>query len=223
MKLVYYKQNLSFDFSVGKLNSLVLESPILFEHFLVDLYNMLGRQGEEFDLFEEGNKLNLLKRCELISTPFDLHFEKREIQKKLFDELEKSAEDIGLTGLFAETHGRMVALLDELSISSMYELSFNDELCMTDMFKAYDMQIKKPEGSFCEKLIEYMICLQILTGKDFFVIANCDGFLLEGDYEHLEKCVKYYNLCLLFVRNQQLALNFPQQEYIIDVDLCEIH
>ena len=44
MRLAYYELNFTVELERGSLSSIVLESPAIFEHFLVSLHGQLGKE-----------------------------------------------------------------------------------------------------------------------------------------------------------------------------------
>lgn len=202
MRLIYYPLHLSFDIEQGKLTSIVLESPIVFEKFLLDLHCHFAKEETCFEAFEKEGVVDLIKRGELISSPFDLHYEKREVQKKLYTALHNLAEENDVAHILAEYHGKVVQELENLGFQSDYEVEMDEEFSIEDTFKNFGMHIKNPEGIFAEKLIEYIVTESRLLGKKFFFLANCDAFLTKQEYEHIGQYAAYYEICVIFLRQR---------------------
>ena len=152
-----------------------------------------------------------------------LTYDKREIQKKLFSSLQDIAETHDIMGFFAEANGCILELLDKLDFESEYNIVYEEDFNFTDFLKNYSVHICEPEGSFTERAIEYMINLKKLLDKNVFIFVNCDAYISENDYFHLEKCAQHYGIYILFLRNQQIPFQENINECIIDKDLCEIH
>ena len=84
MKLVYYNLNLVLDIKEGAVNSIVLESPEWLERFIMDLQDSIENGAEDVALYNsQDDPLDLHRNCELIISPFDLTFDKKEIQRKI--------------------------------------------------------------------------------------------------------------------------------------------
>lgn len=223
MKLFYYDLNLCFGLERGKLNSLVFESPQVFERVLIGFEQHLHKEAEPFALYEAENAVNLTKCGDMIISPFDLRYDKREQQRKLYSQLETLAEESDAAILIAEAYGKVIEILDALFFESEYEIEHKEELVLHELFKDLEVHIKNPEGRFIEKLVAYLTTVKQLLNKDFFIIANCDAYLEREDYCFLQECARYYSLCIVFLRNRQCGLKIEENEYIIDCDLCEIH
>lgn len=223
MRLIYYPLNFVMELERGRTASLVLEDPALFERFLIDFFQKLGKQNEAFAFYEGEKEKELVKYADLLTSPFDLTYNKREIQKKLFAELEGLAFEQDLTKDLSEANGQIVSVLEQLRFSGIYDIEYKEDFGVLDFFRDYDVHLRDPEGSFAGKLIDYIKTLRMLLGKELFVLANCDAYLTEEDYSHLEQCAAHYEVILLFLRNRQMGLRKGIREYIIDSDLCEIH
>ena len=77
MRLTYYELNFTIELKRGGLFSIILESPAIFEHFLVSLHGQLGKECSAFALSEDEKELELIKCCDLVISPFDLTFAKK--------------------------------------------------------------------------------------------------------------------------------------------------
>ncbi len=223
MKLIYYELDFVAYFDKGKTYSIVLESPMVFEKFLIDLYNYINKIERPFAVYNDETEMDFAKCCEIVLTPFDITYNRREIQKKLFGEICNELAESEIINNLCDIHSEFLKILDNLKFLVRYDIEYEEEFNITDILKNYNVQIKNPTGRFVERIIEYMITLHSLLGKDFFIIANCDVYLDTDDYLYIEQCAAYYNLCVVFVRNRQLGLHNFEKEYIIDKDLCEIH
>lgn len=223
MRLIYYELNFTADFDRGSMGAIILEHPDVFERFLIALHRQLGKEQTSFSLFEKEKELDLIKYCDFVASPFDLTFNKKDVTKKLFAELETVAGEEELSGRLCEIYGETLKVMEQLQFASDYDLDYSTDFSVQDVFKSCGVHIEEPTGPFAEKLIEYVIVMNRLLKKDFFVIANCRAYLTDEDYSHIEKAAEYYNLCIVFVENTQLGLQKVKNEYIIDVDLCEIH
>ena len=222
MRLVYQELNFSMEIKKGMITSLVLENPAVFESFLINLYQQLSKEKSCFILYDEENEKDLSRNCALITTPLDLNYEKKEIQKNLFAELEENIVEKELINDLGEAHGKILEIFDTMRFISSYEIEYKEDFDISYLLKNYNIHIGSPKGTFAEKLIEYINNLKNLLGKDLFFVINCDAYLKREDYFYIEQCAAYNDICILFVRDEQIELIKAKKEYIIDEDLCEI-
>ena len=146
----------------GRTASLVLEDPALFERFLIDFFQKLGKQSEHFAFYEGEKEKELVKYADLLTSPFDLTYNKREIQKKLFAELEGLTFEQDLAKDLSEANGLIVSVLEQLRFSGIYEIEYKEAFGVLDFFREYDVHLRDPEGRFAGKLIDYIKTLRML-------------------------------------------------------------
>lgn len=222
MKIAFYNLGIQFEIFEG-INSFVIESPEILEETILNLRSAYAEESGDIKLFDvNGKKLDFDKYCDLIYTPFDLTFEKKEIQRKLYSVL----EDISLNEFgekFAQFRVDMTELIDSIAQTSDYDIRTDECPDIKSYFKLYNVNLSEPEGGFDSKLIEYMITTSKLTGRRVFIIINCEAYLNSEAYAHLKKCARYYDLIIVFISGRQIKLLEEENSYIIDVDLCEIH
>ena len=222
MKLTYFPANITFKIQKDRTNSIVIERNTLFEEFVVELKKQIEKKGDNFLCVSEGKDIDLSREAVLIASPFDIAYEKKDLQKKVVSyvvsELRSSELSDELAGIFE----KLMILLENLSLSLDFEFSFS-LLDDVDFLKAVDVFLPPQEGRFAEKLISYADIIYKLTGKNIFVIANCDAYISDEDYAELCKYFRYAGLLLIWLRNRQRCLNGDENEYIIDNDLCELH
>lgn len=223
MRLTYYELNFTAEFERGSIGAIILERSDAFECFLIALHKHLEKEETSFVLFEREKEMDLTKCCDFIASPFDLTFKKKAVTRNLFAELETVAGEADLSGCFCEIYGKILNVLEQLRLASDYVIGYSTDFSMQDIFKSCSVHIEEPTGTFAEKLIEYVVVMNRLLKRVFFVVANCRVYLADADYRHIQKVAEYYDLCIIFVENTQLGLPKVKKEYIIDVDLCEIH
>ena len=163
------------------------------------------------------------KYCDLLMSPADLHFHKKEIQKELIPEIIREIESSEKFEALLEQHGDFVRLMGQLCEQYKYPLECDFDFCIKEYLKQYKVTLADVEGSALEKLLEYIPVVQELTGKTVFFLHGYSDYLTEDDFRHLQKWVKYQEYYIVFLGSRQLSLKEDINEYIIDLDLCEIH
>ena len=153
MKVTCLEPPVIIEILQGKTASLVIECPETLERFLMNLQASMSKKAQYFSLSDEMSEMDLSKTCELVTTPFDLTYDRREIKKRLYDELCDFIINTDFSERLSEIHGLALSLLDDLKIAADYETEYEEELTFTDFLKKYDVRLKDPEGKFGEKLI----------------------------------------------------------------------
>ncbi len=223
MKLIYPNMQLSMRLMTGMLNFLVIERKDVFELATIALKDAAENKADEVMLYDDESQQNFSKIADVIFTSFEITYEKREIQKKLFGVLQGISETQDIISEFAEVNGQMLGLLEKLNFESEYDISFAEDFDFSSLMKNYSVHMREPEGRFAERAIEYMVNVKRLLAKDAFIFVNCDAYIPAEDYAYLEECAKQYELMVLFINSRQISLPVKANECIIDMDLCEIH
>lgn len=223
MKLAYLPLNFVMPLQMKKINSIVVESPHIYDSRIMDLYRQMNREEERWDLLQDEDLLVLDKYCDLLMSPADLHFHKKEIQKELIPEIVREIESSEKFEDLLEQHGDFVQMMSQLCEQYKYPLECDFDFCLKEYLKQYKVTLADVEGSALEKLLEYIPVVQELMGKTVFFLHGYSDYLTEDDFRHLQKWVKYQEYYIVFLGSRQLSLKEDTNEYIIDLDLCEIH
>jgi len=214
--------NITIDLCRDRINSVVIENSSLFEEFILDLRHQIDKKGENFLALVNNSTLELSRSAVLICSPFDITYDKKDLQKKLISSIAADLRSSELSDELTEILERLVGLLEKLSLVSDFEIAFSvlDDM---QLLKAVETFLPAPKGTFAEKIISFSETVHKLTGKTVFILANCDAYISDDDYTELCKYFQYAGLELIFIRNRQRNLNGNENEYIIDNDLCELH
>lgn len=223
MKLAYLPLNFVMSLQMKRINSIVVESPHIYDSMIMDLYRQMNREEERWDLLQDEDLLVLDKYCDLLMSPADLHFHKKEIQKELIPEIVREIESSEKFEDLLEQHGDFVQMMSQLCEQYKYPLECDFDFCLKEYLKQYKVTLADVEGSALEKLLEYIPVVQELMGKTVFFLHGYSDYLTEDDFRHLQKWVKYQEYYIVFLGSRQLSLKEDTNEYIIDLDLCEIH
>ena len=85
--------------------------------------------------------------------------------------------------------------------------------------------MKDPEGTFIEKLCEYVKTTHSLLKKDFLILINCAAYLRKDEYAVLEEFAKTEGVTILVfdTREYDDSLDEICEKHIVDNDLCELY
>lgn len=223
MNLTYLKQAANFELKKGEITFISIESHDLIDQFTCDLRQHLDKEYTLFQLLDDdSDEIVLPKYATIVTGPFDLAYSKKDVQKALFAEIIQDIELLGVAEEMTEVQAKLAQVMDEIIFNSEYVLDYNENIYISDWLKLYDFNIKKPEGRFAERLSEYMVTLNRLTGKKFFFVINCSAFIEDNDYESLKKTAAYKNISVVMVDGVQVRAPKDCKQIIIDSDLCQI-
>lgn len=223
MKLAYVDLSRPIELDCQRPTEWVIESPELFTQYTQMLHRQMEGAEGEFILSENDEILDFSKQTEIILNPFGLDFNDRRIQKKLYSELQKAAYG---ENAFLDTQKITAELKNyiyQLEYISGYDISVNEELDLTGIFKALDVQMDEPELDFCERLVQYMKVMTELLGKKLMIFVNIRSYINEEQLKGVMETAVHNELALLFIENIQRDFSSDRRYYIIDKDKCEVY
>ena len=222
MRLAYVDLERVIELDCRKATEWIIESPALFRKY-VQLLNCQTEGGDGgFVLSDNDTILDISKYVEIIMNPFELDFEDRRIQKKLYVELQKTAYG---EELFLETQ-KVTATLQgyifQLENICGYDIGIDTVMDIQVLFKALGVRMEGREYNFSEKLVQYMKIMAELMGRKLLVFVNIRSYLEDEQIQELMKNATYNEISLLFIENVQRDFAGMKNYYIIDKDGCEI-
>lgn len=223
MRIVYNRLNTYFDLKNDKLNFITVENVRCFEDFVISVYEQVKKKSEKLGFYINDKNEMLHKYADIICSPMDVTYDKKELQKKLAEMIVKEIQINNIESNLVELHSGFVNVFEKVQEISEFDIDFSDDFELLRLIKEYDIHLKEPEGCFVEKLLEYMGTVRNLLNKEVFVLINCSAYLNDEDYLHISKWAAYQGVYVLFINNYQKKLNIDINEYIIDVDLCLLH
>lgn len=222
MKMIYYDYNIEMELNYGEITSIVIENPMLLDSFVVSLYNSLNKKEDKIHVLENFEKIDYIKMTDVIFSPVELTYDKRDVQKKLIQNILIEIDGSDLSYKFIEICSNFLENLDKIRMNSEYEIDFDENFEMRKLLQCFDIHLQEPEGNFVERFVEYISVMSKLVSKQIFILVGCSNYINEKDYELLEKHVAYESIVVLQIEGKENTLRNAKNQYIIDEDLCEI-
>lgn len=222
MKIIHCEHNIEVDFNCGEIRSIIIENPRILDSFVLGLYNSTSRKEDKVYILDNFEKIEFAKLVDLVFSPLELTYEKKDIQKKLLQNILEEITESDISYRFSEICSSFLENIYEVKINSEYEIDFDENLEMQKLIKCFDIHLKEPIGSFVERIVEYISVMSKLMGKQIFILVGCAHYIDNDEYKLLQKHVAHENVAVLTVEGRQNTLKNPGNQYIMDVDLCEI-
>lgn len=222
MKIIHCEHNIEVNFDYGEIRSIIIENPRILDSFVLGLYNSTSRKEDKVYILDNFEKIEFAKLVDLVFSPLELTYEKKDIQKKLLQNILEEITESDISYRFSEICSSFLENIYEVKINSEYEIDFDENLEMQKLIKCFDIHLKEPMGSFVERIVEYISVMSKLMGKQIFILVGCAHYIDNDEYKLLQKHVAHENVAVLTVEGRQNTLKNPGNQYIMDVDLCEI-
>lgn len=220
MNLLYKGLDINIELKPDCINSIVIENIREFEKFVRAVDKQLNKIEEMFVLENNYANIDFLKHVHVITSPLELRYERKTVQKKLYSALQEDLELSDTVLEIAELYALISEKLDLISLQSDYSVEYSNDFSSLDILKNFDVHLKEPEGTFTERFLEIATTYHKLLGMDIFIIVNCDSYINDDDMQELEKWMKYEEVILVFLRNSQRKSPVKENEFIIDEDWC---
>ena len=221
MKLTHTELEKQLVFETGKAVEWIIESPASFSKYVRDLYEIMQDNEGKFTLSDENEIIDFQKYAELIIDPFLLDFHNRQIQKKLYAELQKLAVGSEFYLQTQELKSQIQKYFIDLEYASGYDLEIADEIDLPAIFKAVGIQLDGGnEETLFERIAIYIKIMAELLKKKLVILVNSRSYLTSDQIDQIAELCMYSEVALLLIENVQRDFSKKRNYCIIDCDEC---
>lgn len=202
---------------------LVIENKKEFCAFLQELKIQLDSETGGFTLYDEKNKENKLSAyCEMVVDYLGLSLNDRKIIGALYKKLQNDFAVSGDCSFLASVNENVSKLLENIIFDSDFDLTFDADINISDLFKLYGLKIVEDYENLFEKLINYIdVCIGLKKLK-LLMFVNIKSYLTNEELQQLYKHCEYKKIKLLLLENRVPQQTMDEEEIIvIDEDLCQ--
>lgn len=221
MKLTHTELEKQLVFETGKAVEWIIESPASFSKYIRDLYEIMQDNEGKFTLSDEDEIIDFQKYAELIIDPFLLDFHNRQIQKKLYAELQNLAVGSEFYLQTQELKSQIQKYFMDLEYASGYDLEIADEIDLPAIFKAVGIQLDSGnEETLFERIAVYIKIMAELLKKKLVILVNSRSYLTSDQIDQIAELCMYSEVGLLLIENVQRDFSKKRNYCIIDCDEC---
>ena len=222
MKIIHCEHSIDIDFKCGEITNIAIENPRTLDSFILGVYSSIIKRDDKIYILDNFEKIEFTKLTDLVSSPLELTYDKKDVQKKLLQNILEEITESDISYRFSEICTKFLESIYEVKMSSEYEIDFNENLELQKILKCFDIHLREPVGSFVQRFVEYISVMSRLMGKRIFILSGCSDYIDNEEYKLLQKHVAYENVAVLMVEGRQNSLKNSENQYIMDIDLCEI-
>lgn len=221
MKLTHTELEKQLVFETDKAVEWIIESPASFSKYIRDLYEIMQDNKGKFTLSDEDEIIDFQKYAELIIDPFLLDFHNRQIQKKLYAELQNLAVGSEFYLQTQELKSQIQKYFIDLEYASGYDLEIADEIDLPAIFKAVGIQLDSGnEETLFERIAAYIKIMAELLKKKLIILVNSRSYLTSNQIDQIAELCMYSEVALLLIENVQRDFSKRRNYCIIDCDEC---
>ncbi len=225
MRLVNSKYNLDISIIENVVNVIVIEKPETLAEFVGELLVQFQDKDGNNIISDSGDIIKLQKYAKLIINPFELDYNDRIIQKKLFEEISGIVREKFIEETY-NMHGEILSFLDRILYEVPYNVVYNDEENIIGLLKLYGVEIEKNENTILEKIVNYIKVLARLCRINIIFLVNIKTYLNEEELVKLYEFVNYEKVHLILIESTYRKLERKivyEKCCIIDKDYCIIN
>lgn len=222
MKIIHCEHSIDIDFKCGEITNIAIENPRTLDSFILGVYSSIIKRDDKIYILDNFEKIEFTKLTDLVSSPLELTYDKKDVQKKLLQNILEEITESDISYRFSEICTKFLESIYEVKMSSEYEIDFDENLELQKILKCFDIHLREPVGSFVQRFVEYISVMSKLMGKRIFILSGCSDYIDNEEYKLLQKHVAYENVAVLMVEGRQNSLKNSENQYIMDIDLCEI-
>ena len=131
MRIVYNRLNECFDLRNDMLNFITVENVRYFEDLVVSVYEQIKKKNEKLGFYINDEEEAMHKYADIICSPMDITYDKKELQKKLADMIIKEIQINDIESNLIELHSKFVDAFEKVQEISEFDIDFSDDFAMS--------------------------------------------------------------------------------------------
>lgn len=222
MKIVYPDINKVFNLSIeDKVNMLVIENQDLFTAFISDVNDQINGLEGRTVMSLDNNPVKISSNLEMISQyiPFDIN------TRTLITKLHKKFEDYTFNEKYFlqsnKLQQKIIEYLFMLSGELDFDVEFNNELNLINLFKAVELKFNENYNSISEQIIEYMKIDKYFNSDKCYILVNIRDYINDNEIDEFYKLILYNKIKVLIISGGDHPKSEYEEKHLIDFDLCE--
>lgn len=221
MKLVHGKYNFTIRFEENKANCLVVENAAAFAELVKELY--LQSHGEEglFVLSDNDKEVKISKTVECVLEPITLTANSKKNLAQLYAELGSFCNNFQYAE-FSQIVGKIVEMMDALSVGSSYDITYDFDFGPDAVFKMLGVSFTEDAIDLKDKLIQYIGIVSALGVTKLIAFVNLKTFFDESEIREIYQFSFYRKMPILLIEHTESGAMAEENVCVIDRDLCII-
>ena len=221
MTITDSENQLVIDMKESHVAVLVMERPDTFSDFVYKFAAQCEGSPGDIVLSEDGKILPISKNAVIVSDYYSLDLNSRQIQGRLYQQLNDLAGDLSIEKSGFTSQG--ICMMEKLLDMSLFDhVTYDLELDWNNIFKMFKVRIEEDYLTLSEKLISFMRVCKELMGFKLLVLVNLKSYLTGESLHEIYKMANYLDLNILLLEHGESEKVEGEKIYIIDKDKCII-
>lgn len=221
MILAHPQMDTVLDFSISKINTMVIENQDFFRTFLQDIrFQIDGFDGKT--VLSEGNTLlEWPKKAEILDSFLSFQLNRKPLLTKITSAMESAAVSEGFYGRTVQLLSQIECYLDELAFAMDCDVSCG-ELTVSGLLKGAGVSLREDYKDPLERLLDDMELVRCYEREKLFIFVNLRSYFPDDSISRFLQTALDHQYWLLLVDACEYPKLPEEQRLIIDKDLCEI-
>ena len=221
MKYIYPDISEVIDTDNIKINTIIIENPVLFKNIIEDIYFQLHGLDGKSVVSDKNTPIDFSKNVEMINQfiPFDIN--KKSLLTKIANNIEKQA----VSPEYYEESMEIMTIIEKYFLNLTDKMNGNiifSKMNISSLIKGIGIEIEEDYQSLSEKILDYMELVREYDKEKLFIFVNLRSYIDDTEvYNFFDTLIrKLYHV--VFIDNKEYKLLSNEQRIVIDKDLCEI-
>ena len=128
MKIIHCEHSIDIDFKCGEITNIAIENPRTLDSFILGVYSSIIKRDDKIYILDNFEKIEFTKLTDLVSSPLELTYDKKDVQKKLLQNILEEITESDISYRFSEICTKFLESIYEVKMSSEYEIDFDENL-----------------------------------------------------------------------------------------------
>lgn len=219
MRLVYENGLLEFELRENIVNTITVENRTLFRKMLNDLWLQFEGGDGKWLLFEAEKELQISKTCEVLFNPYAMDINDKKMINAIYGDIKRVSEEEYYTKS-QMINSEIIGWIDLLSKELSYPLTYNLDMDIISILKAYGVKIEKTSG--IDGIIDYLRLRHQVLKTRIVVWINAKQYFEKNELIELFKSIFYEKMQMVIIEGEESERTCYEESIIIDNDLCII-
>ncbi len=223
MKIALGLYNIAFELSDNEnMIELQVESPLDYSTLIQSLILSANGSESSFAIFDNDKEIAFDKIVEFVISPMILEINERRIIQKLYANISRIFSESEYYKEYRGIEGELISLISNVVDGTRLDVSLNDEIDLSGLFKALDVKISCEDSTPAERVNTFIKATNILLKKKLYIFNDFDRCFTETELLEIQKYMRYQGVFGIFITGQNDLSMHCNKKIIIDRDHCAI-
>lgn len=220
MMIAHPQMDALIDFSIEKVNTLVIENPMFFRELLQDMNDQIQGHTGKTVLSRDNEPVDFSRHAEIIDSFLSFEINRKPLTTKLIARMEAAAVSESYYLRTAKLMGELEQYVLELSFDLPCNV-FCSKMSIGGVLRSAGLEISNDYDNDLERLLDYMELTRELDREKLFIIVNLRSYFTDAEVSAFLSTVISHEYQVLLVDSVSREKLPNELRVTVDNDLCE--